>query len=113
MIVNADHSMAVMREETFGPVVPIMTVDSVEEAVELANDTMSGLVAYVYTKDLKTAISVSEALEFGTAGVNNVSGGEYPYPYGGWKQSGFGLELSHYGVEEFLAVKHIRLDIGY
>jgi len=113
VIANADHNMMVMREETFGPVIPIMAVDSIGEAIELANDTMSGLVAYVYTKDLKTATLVSESLEFGTVGINNVSGGEHPYPYGGWKQSGFGLELSNYGVEEFLAVKHIRLDIGY
>lgn len=113
VIVDANHEMAVMREETFGPVIPIMAVDGVEAAVKLANDTVYGLVAYVYTKDLKTALLVAEALEYGTVGVNNVSGGEHPYPYGGWKQSGFGLELSHYGVEEFLAIKHIRLDIGY
>ncbi len=113
VLTNVNHEMRVMREETFGPVAPIMAVSNGEEAVNLANDSRYGLVSYVYTKDLKKALWIAENLECGTVGINNVSGGEVPYPYGGWKESGLGLELSHYGVQEYLEVKHIRLDIGY
>lgn len=113
VLTNVNHSMRVMKEETFGPVAPIMAVSNFEEAVKLANDTPYGLVGYVYTRDIKRAFWIAENLECGTVGINNVSGGEVPYPYGGWKESGFGLELSHYGVEEYLQVKHIRIDVGY
>jgi len=113
VLTNVNHSMKVMQEETFGPVAPIMAVSDIEEAVKLANDTLYGLVGYVYTKDIKRAFWIGEKLECGTVGINNVSGGEVAYPYGGWKESGLGLELSHYGVEEYLQVKHMRIDIGY
>jgi len=113
VLTGVNHKMRVMREETFGPVAPIMAVKDVEEAIKLANDSPYGLVGYVYTKDIKRAFRVAESLECGTVGINNVSGGEFPYPYGGWKESGIGLELSNYGVEEYLQVKHVRIDIGY
>jgi len=112
VLTEVNHAMLIMQEETFGPVAPIMVVNDMEEVVKLANDTRYGLVSYVYTKDLKRAISIAESLECGTVDINNVSGGEVPYPYGGWKESGLGLELSHYGLEEYLEVKHIRVDIG-
>ena len=54
----------------------------------------------------------AERLEYGTVGINNVSGGEVPFPYGGWKQSGLGIENSHHAVEEYLQMKHIHIDIG-
>ncbi len=112
VLVNVNHEMKVMREETFGPVAPIMAVESTDEAVRFANDTPYGLVAYLYTRDLATAITVAERLEVGTVGVNNVAGGEIAYPYGGWKQSGFGIENSRHALSEYLAVKHIRIDLG-
>ncbi len=111
VLVDVDPSMRVMREETFGPVAPIMPFEDLEEALHLANDSPYGLVAYAYTRDLRTAFLVAEGLEAGTVGVNNVVGGEVPFPYGGWKESGFGLELSHEGLEEYLLVKHIRIDL--
>lgn len=113
VLTNVTHQMKVMQEETFGPIAPIMAVKDEQEAVKLANDTPYGLVSYVFTKDIKRAFWIAENLQCGTVGINNVSGGEVPYPYGGWKQSGLGLELSHYGVEEYLQVKHIRIDTGY
>ena len=112
VLVDVTHEMKVMREETFGPVAPIMAVESVEEAIAYANDTPYGLVAYLYTNNLKTALTAAEALEYGTVGVNNVAGGEVAFPYAGWKESGFGVELSHHGLEEYLHVKHIRFDLG-
>lgn len=110
-VVNVNHDMLVMREETFGPVAPIMGFDTVEEAIAHANDSPYGLVAYVYTTNLKTMHLVTEELECGTVGVNNVVGGEFPYPYGGWKQSGLGVENSHYATEQYLQLKHIRIDL--
>lgn len=111
VLTDVDHSMQVMREETFGPVAPLMPFASLEEGVRLANDTPYGLVAYAFTSTLKTALQVAERLEAGTVGINNVAGGEVSFPYGGWKESGFGIELSHQGMEEYLLTKHIRLEL--
>ncbi len=112
VLVDVTHQMKVMRDETFGPIAPIMPFDSTDEAVRWANDNPYGLVSYVFTRDLKTAITVAERLEAGTIGINNVAGGETPYPYGGWKQSGFGIENSRHAIDEYTAIKHIRIDLG-
>lgn len=111
VLTDVDHGMKVMREETFGPVAPIMPFASMDEGIRLANDTPYGLVAYAFTRDLKYAMLVAERLEAGTIGINNVAGGEVPFPYGGWKESGFGMELSHQGMEEYLLTKHIRMEL--
>jgi acyl-CoA reductase-like NAD-dependent aldehyde dehydrogenase len=111
VLTGVDQDMKVMREETFGPVAPIAPFTSMDEGIALANDTPYGLVAYAFTRDLKTAMLAAERLEAGTVGINNVAGGEVPFPYGGWKESGFGIELSHQGLEEYLLTKHIRLEL--
>ncbi len=108
VLTNVDHEMIVMTEETFGPVAPIMKVEDIQEAVEHANDSMYGLVAYLFTEDLEKGFDIAEELEYGTVGINNVSGGDAPYPYSGWKQSGLGTELSEEGLNEYLETKHIR-----
>ncbi|HSD58740.1 MAG TPA: NAD-dependent succinate-semialdehyde dehydrogenase [Methanotrichaceae archaeon] len=106
---DANHSMKVMREETFGPVAPIMRFKTLDEALVLANDTEYGLAAYVFTESLKTAIYAAERLEAGGVGVNVNSVVDMQAPFGGWKQSGFGRELGHYGLESYMEIKHIRL----
>ena len=111
VLTQVDHTMRVMTEETFGPVAPVMAVDSMEEATRLANDTIYGLTAYLCTENLKTALRVAEGLEYGTVSINNVAGGEVEFPYAGWKQSGLGTGLSHNGLEEYTRVKHIRLAV--
>ncbi|WP_258358630.1 NAD-dependent succinate-semialdehyde dehydrogenase [Moorella sulfitireducens (nom. illeg.)] len=111
VLTNVNHQMLVMTEETFGPLAPVMSFSDLEEAVTLANDSPYGLVAYVYTSNLKTAFALSERLQFGTVGINNVTGGEVAFPYGGWKESGLGVELSHHGLNEYLALKHIRMTL--
>ncbi|MCS6907631.1 MAG: NAD-dependent succinate-semialdehyde dehydrogenase [Anaerolineales bacterium] len=111
VLTDVNHSMLVMREETFGPVAPIMGFETVEEAIALANDSPFGLVSYVYTNDFRTILRVSEELQCGTVGINNVAGGEFPYPYGGWKESGLGVENSHYCTEQYLQLKHIRIEL--
>jgi succinate-semialdehyde dehydrogenase len=108
---QADHSMRVMNEETFGPVAPIMKFKTVDEAISLANDTEFGLAAYIFTNDLKTALSAAEGLEAGGIGVNVNNVVDLQAPFGGWKQSGLGRELGHYGLEAYLETKHIRLGL--
>jgi acyl-CoA reductase-like NAD-dependent aldehyde dehydrogenase len=111
VLVDVNHEMLVMREETFGPLAAIMGFDTFDQAIALANDSVYGLVAYVFTRDLTRALRAGEALECGTVGINNVSGGEFAYPYAGWKQSGLGVENSHYATEQYLRLKHIRIDL--
>ncbi len=106
---RADHSMRVMREETFGPVAPIMKFKTLEEAVTLANDSEYGLAAYVFTNDLKTALRAAEGLEAGGIGVNVNNVVDLQAPFGGWKESGLGRELGRYGLEAYMETKHIRL----
>ncbi len=108
---QANHSMRVMREETFGPVAPIMKFKTVDEATRLANDSEYGLAAYIFTNDLKTALQAAEELEAGGVGVNVNNVVDLQAPFGGWKQSGLGRELGHYGLEAYMETKHIRLGI--
>lgn len=108
---NVDHSMRVMREETFGPVAPIMHFEDLDEVISLANGTEYGLAAYIFTNDLTTAIKAAERLEAGGVGINVNNVAEIQAPFGGWKQSGLGRELGHYGLDEYLEVKHIRFGL--
>jgi succinate-semialdehyde dehydrogenase / glutarate-semialdehyde dehydrogenase len=112
-VVVGDTELLMAREETFGPVVPVIVVQDADEAVQRANSLDVGLVAYLYTRDLRAATLLSEQLEFGTVNVNNVGGGDVPFPYAGWKHSGLGVELSREGMEEYLRVKHVRTELGY
>ena len=111
VLARADHRMRVMREETFGPVAPIMKFKTLEEAISLANDTEFGLAAYVFTSDLKTALQASEGLEAGGIGVNVNNVVDLQAPFGGWKESGLGRELGHWGLDAYLETKHIRLGL--
>ncbi|MBA7571084.1 Succinate-semialdehyde dehydrogenase [NADP(+)] GabD [subsurface metagenome] len=111
VVTNVNCQMMIMNEETFGPVAPIMGFEDLEEGIRLSNRSPYGLVSYVYTKDLSKAIYVSENLQFGTVGINNVIGAEVGYPYGGWKDSGIGVEVSEHALYEYLNLKHIRIKI--
>ena len=106
---QAEHRMKVMREETFGPVAPLMKFKSLEQAISLANDSPYGLAAYVFTSDLKTAIRAAEGLEAGGIGVNVNNVVDLQAPFGGWKESGLGRELGRWGLEAYMETKHIRL----
>jgi succinate-semialdehyde dehydrogenase / glutarate-semialdehyde dehydrogenase len=100
---------AILREEIFGPVAPIVTFTSEQEAVRLANDTEYGLVAYVYTGDLARGLRVSEAIEAGMVGVNRGLVSDPAAPFGGVKQSGVGREGGHEGLLEYLESKYIAV----
>jgi succinate-semialdehyde dehydrogenase/glutarate-semialdehyde dehydrogenase len=97
--------MKIYREETFGPVAPVITYDDVDEVIDLANDTDYGLAAYVYTQDLSTAIRAFEGLRFGIVGINDVNPTAASAPFGGMQDSGIGREGSHDGIAEYLETK--------
>ncbi len=97
------------REEIFGPVAPITTFSEDEKAVEMANSTEYGLVAYAFTTDLGRMIRVSEGLEFGMVGINQGIVSNPAAPFGGVKQSGFGREGGPEGIEEYLSVKYVGI----
>ncbi len=101
---------AILREEIFGPVAPIVTFADEAEAVRLANDTEYGLVAYVYTGDLSRGLRVSEAIEAGMVGLNRGLVSDPAAPFGGVKQSGIGREGGHDGLLEYLESKYIAVN---
>jgi len=105
-------TMRVAREETFGPVAPLLRFDTEDEAIALANETESGLAAYLYSNDLGRIWRVSEALEFGMVGINTGIVSTAVAPFGGVKQSGLGREGSKYGIDEYLEIKYLCLAIG-
>jgi len=106
---NVTCNMKIAREEIFGPVQLIFKFKDIEDVIEKANDTHYGLAAAVFTKDLDTAIAVSNALEAGTVWVNCYNHFAMQAPFGGYKMSGQGREYGSYGVEAFLEVKTVYI----
>jgi len=100
-----------LKEEIFGPVAPVITFSSEDEAVASANDTEFGLVAYVFTEDLRRALRLVERLETGIIGLNKGMVSNPAAPFGGVKASGFGREGGSEGINEYLEVKHIAVDL--
>ena len=101
----------VFSEEIFGPVAPIAGFSSEDEAIDRANDTEYGLVAYVFTRDVKRAIRVCERLETGMVGLNQGMVSNAGAPFGGVKQSGIGREGGNEGIEEFLETKYVAMNM--
>ncbi|HKI57641.1 MAG TPA: NAD-dependent succinate-semialdehyde dehydrogenase [Trueperaceae bacterium] len=113
VLLGVTPDMQLMKEETFGPVSPILTFEADEDAVRMANDTPYGLASYIYTNDLSRAFKVSEALEYGIVGVND-GVPSVPYaPFGGVKQSGLGREGGPWGIDEFLETKFISIALPH
>jgi succinate-semialdehyde dehydrogenase/glutarate-semialdehyde dehydrogenase len=100
-----------LREEIFGPVAPVRTFASEQEAIAAANDTEYGLVAYLYTRDLERALRVVEALQTGMVGLNQGMVSNPAAPFGGIKQSGFGREGGPEGIEEYLETKYVAISL--
>lgn len=105
VLTDVTPDMAVYREETFGPVAPVVVYDDVDEVIAMANDTHYGLAAYVYTENLKTALTAFESLRFGIIGINDVNPTSASVPFGGMKDSGLGREGGHEGLDEYLETK--------
>jgi succinate-semialdehyde dehydrogenase / glutarate-semialdehyde dehydrogenase len=112
VLVGVTPQMRIAREETFGPVAPLFRFGTEAEAVAMANDTESGLAAYFYSGDLGRVWRVSEALEYGMVGVNSGIISTAVAPFGGVKQSGLGREGSRYGIDEYLEIKYVCMDVG-
>jgi succinate-semialdehyde dehydrogenase/glutarate-semialdehyde dehydrogenase len=100
-----------LKEEIFGPVAPVVGFDSEEDAIAAANDTEYGLVAYVYTRDLKRALRVIEGLETGMVGLNQGMVSNAGAPFGGVKQSGVGREGGFEGIDEYLETKYVAVNL--
>ena len=109
VLADVERDNPIFRREIFGPVMSITPFDTVEQAIELANDTEYGLAAYLWTNNLKTSIKVSEALEFGIVGINEWAAHAIEAPFGGWKQSGLGYECGEEGLHEYLEKKLIAI----
>lgn len=104
--------MAIARDEIFGPVLSSFSFDTMEEAIRLANDTVYGLAASVWSKNIDTALTVSRRVRAGRFWVNCIMAGGPEMPLGGFKQSGWGREAGVYGVEEYTQVKSVHVEIG-
>ncbi len=107
ILTDVTPSMAIAREETFGPVAPLFRFRTEAEAISLANDTEYGLAAYFYGRDVARIWHVAEALEYGIVGINTGMISTEVAPFGGVKQSGLGREGSKYGIEEFVEIKYL------
>ncbi|MGO4838956.1 aldehyde dehydrogenase family protein, partial [Rhizobiaceae sp. 2RAB30] len=109
LIADADHSMLVMTEETFGPVLGIMPFDDRKEALRLANDTRYGLAGFVFSRDLGSALTMAERIEAGSVWVNDIHRSSHNVPFGGMKESGVGREKGRYGLDAYLEYKTVYL----
>ena len=107
VLANANTSMLLCDEETFGPVVPLFRFDEEDEAIEAANATPYGLASYFYTNDLKRIERVSRALDAGLVGINEGAISSEAAPFGGVKESGYGREGSKYGLDDYLSIKYV------
>jgi succinate-semialdehyde dehydrogenase/glutarate-semialdehyde dehydrogenase len=110
-VLTVKNDNPILNQEIFGPVAPIVITTSDEEAISLANATEFGLIAYIYSADLKRAMKVAEALESGMVAINKGVISDPAAPFGGFKQSGLGREGGFAGIEEFLETKYIGVEI--
>ncbi|NAW60054.1 MULTISPECIES: aldehyde dehydrogenase [unclassified Vibrio] len=111
LFTNVTPQMRIFREEIFGPVLSVTTFDSIDEAIQLANDTEYGLAAGIWTSDISTAVKCSRALRAGTVFVNNWDGGDMTMPFGGYKQSGNGRDKSLHALEKYTEIKSTWIEL--
>lgn len=109
VLTDLPNDARILHEEVFGPVAPVVTFSTEEEAVRLANDTEYGLVAYAYTKDVARMLRVSRLLEVGMLGINTGLVSNPAAPFGGVKDSGFGREGGPEGLEEYLQSRYVAI----
>ena len=111
VLCDVTSKMTLAHDEVFGPVAPLFSFDTEEEAIAIANDTPFGLASYLYTEDLSRAFRVSEAIESGIVGVNAGIVSNAVAPFGGVKESGLGREGSRHGLDEFMEIKYVHYKI--
>lgn len=111
VVTDIQHGSILTQEEVFGPVAPIVSISSTDEAVRMANDTDYGLISYVYAKDAGTALSVGRRMESGMVAVNRGLASDPAAPFGGMKESGLGREGGFHGIHEFLEPQYLAVDL--
>src|SRR5579862_2123130 len=111
VLTDVTEDMVIYRDETFGPIAPVILFDDEDEVIKMANDTVYGLAAYLYTKDLSRALKVSEALRFAIVGINDINPTSAAAPFGGMKESGLGREGGSEGITEYLETKLIGISL--
>lgn len=112
ILTEVNNQMQVAREETFGPVAPLIPFDNDEDVIRMANDTEYGLASYFYTQNMKRSWLVAERLQYGIVGVNTGLISMAEAPFGGVKQSGLGREGSLYGMDEYTELKYVCVGLG-
>lgn len=108
---GVEHGQTLTREEIVGPVAPIVTVESTDQAVAMANDTDYGLMSYVFARDQGEGIDVARRMESGMVAVNRGVASAPAAPFGGMKESGLGREGGFHGIYEFLETQYIAVDL--
>ena len=111
VIDGVNRNMRIMNEEPFSPILPLSDYRDVEEVIAEANNSDYGLAAYVVTRDLPTAVRMWEGLEYGIIGINDFTPATAQCPFGGMKESGFGREGSHEGIEAYLETKYVSISL--
>src|SRR5690606_30031419 len=112
VLAGVPRDARVVGEEVFGPVAPILTFETEDEAIAAANDTEFGLVSCVYTRDLNRALRVCERLDTGMVGLNQGLVSSSAAPFGGVKRSGLGREGGRAGIEEYLELKYVAINLA-
>ncbi|HSJ10937.1 MAG TPA: aldehyde dehydrogenase family protein, partial [Longimicrobiales bacterium] len=102
----------IAREEIFGPVLAVMSFSDEDEALAIGNETIYGLAAGIWTKDIKRAHRMARELEAGTVWINTYHPGDAASPFGGYKQSGFGRELGQYSLDLYTQIKSVWVDLN-
>ena len=109
VLADVTPDMLCSKEETFGPVAPVMRFETEAEAIALANATEFGLASYFYSRDIGRVFRVGEALEYGMVGINTGLISTAEVPFGGIKQSGLGREGAHQGIDDYVEIKYLCL----
>ena len=111
VLTGVTEDMLIYREETFGPMMPVIEFDDEDDIIAMANDTEYGLAAYVYTPNLSRAFKTAEALQFGMIGINDINPTSAAVPFGGIKESGLGREGAREGILEYLDSKVLGISL--
>ncbi|MEO1250565.1 MAG: aldehyde dehydrogenase family protein, partial [Pseudomonadota bacterium] len=109
---DVTRTMSIATDEIFGPVLTVTPFDTADEAIQIANDTVYGLAASVWSKNIDNALTVTRRVRAGRFWVNTTLAGGPELPIGGFKQSGWGREAGIYGVEEYTQIKSVHIEIG-
>ena len=111
VLTGVTKDMLIYREETFGPLAPVIAYDDEDDLLAMANDTDYGLAAYIYTRDISQAVTTAEGLNFGIIGINDINPTAAAAPFGGVKESGLGREGGKEGIEEYLDTKLVGISV--